>query len=1366
MPTFIIDGITYVSRSSTTVDVSLNANTTGSINIPASVTNDGTTYSVTSIGDSAFQNCFGLTSITIPNSVTSIDNYAFDGCSALISVTIPNSVISIGDHAFRACSGLTSITIPSSVTIISNYVFTGCSGLTSVTIPSSVTSIGEAAFFDCSGLTSITIPSSVTSIGDLAFTMCTGLTSIICNIGIPLPINPMVFQNLNLGACSLTVPTASLAAYQAANVWKNFNPIMTGTTYVLHISDDHDDADGNSFEWYINNQLFATYSAPSVTTHFLSTQDSVKLVYKKGNYAGECNVRITKDSIDVFNDQDGFQNLLTNAVLYQFPPAPPSAPTNVTATAGNGQVSVAFTPSASTGGAAVTYTATSTPGGFTKSGLTSPLLVEGLTNGTPYIFNVVASNIAGSSAASAASASVTPVLMWEQLGLDIDGQAAGDQSGTSVSLSADGTRIAIGAPKNDVGGSNSGQVRVYDLVSGVWTLVGQAINGERVNDYSGWSVSLSANGMRVAIGAYQNYGVNGIISNCGHTRIYDLIGTTWTLVGQAIDGEAAEDNSGYSVSLSPDGTCVAIGAPGNDDSGSSSGNVCVYKYINSSWVKLGSNINSGKVEYETSGKSISLSTDGTRVAIGTPLGDYATGRVCIYDYNGTSWTQVGGDINGYAAGDNSGRSVSLSADGMRVAIGAINNNENGSYSGQVRIYDLIGTTWTQVGQAINGQAAGDQSGLSVSLRANGMRVAIGANLNDGGGSNSGHVRVFDLVGSTWTQVGAAIKGEAAEDRSGRSVSLSADGTRVAIGAQDNGAGRGHVRVYEIYTPVTVPSVPTIGTATAGNGQVSVAFTPSADTGGAAVTYTVTSNTGNHTAAGLTSPLLVEGLTNGTSYTFTVVASNIAGSSDPSAASASVTPVGPPSVPTIGTAVLGSNSGEAIVSFTAPGSNGGATITNYTVIPSSGIAQSATASPYTFTGLTNGTSYTFTVVANNSAGFSSAASDSSNSVTPAPTSVVPDAPTNVIATAGNSQVTVAFTAPANDGNSSITGYTVTTYTGTPSVFVKDVLVNTPATSVAVTGLTNGTAYTFTVVATNGVGSSAASAASASVTPAPAPHNITVNMNIAVSPSGTIEIFGQPAPVVPADIIDANVDLSASTLYSLDNSLIEFWEPSSARGTRLAELATMEGRNWKKLTRSLANGIQDCLEGEIDVSGAQPFNLSKYSAIPEYKKVANFGELALRTYAHYTLGHIDATAAITNDVAFVTAMLSGHRYDAAELAYVLGDDFSGVAAGTKANADIARSLVKALADKKSNPTAVLEIAEQVLGQDASRAMDADNNMLLPDKRQGLKFIAGDVIYMTIKLQTPEVVIANGQQVSAATLAAKYTAEVDYTLKITLN
>lgn len=201
---------------------------TGNVVIPESVTYNGKTYSVTSIGGAAFYNCPTLTSVnisnsvtsiggsvlgycssltsiviesgnttydsrdncnaiietstntliagcmntTIPNSVTSIGEGAFYGCSGLTSVTIPNSVTSIGYSAFQGCSGLTSVTIPNSVTIIDSWVFYGCTGLTSVTIPNSVTEIEQQAFQDCSGLTSVTIPNSVTRIGSWAFHYC------------------------------------------------------------------------------------------------------------------------------------------------------------------------------------------------------------------------------------------------------------------------------------------------------------------------------------------------------------------------------------------------------------------------------------------------------------------------------------------------------------------------------------------------------------------------------------------------------------------------------------------------------------------------------------------------------------------------------------------------------------------------------------------------------------------------------------------------------------------------------------------------------------------------------------------------------------------------------------------------------------------------------------------------------------------------------------------------------------------------------------------------------------------------------------------------------------------------------------------
>ena len=151
---------------------------TGSVIIPATVNYNNVTYSVTTIEESAFQNCTGLTNVTIPNSVTSIGDYAFSRCTGLTSITIPNSVTSIGGGAFNNCSGLASVTIGNSVTSIGGSAFYNCTGLRNITIGNSVTSIGGSAFYNCTGLRNITIPDSVTSIGDYAFSGCSRLTSI------------------------------------------------------------------------------------------------------------------------------------------------------------------------------------------------------------------------------------------------------------------------------------------------------------------------------------------------------------------------------------------------------------------------------------------------------------------------------------------------------------------------------------------------------------------------------------------------------------------------------------------------------------------------------------------------------------------------------------------------------------------------------------------------------------------------------------------------------------------------------------------------------------------------------------------------------------------------------------------------------------------------------------------------------------------------------------------------------------------------------------------------------------------------------------------------------------------------------------
>ena len=179
---FTVNGVRYsVNDDNTTVTVvgyPSGSKPTSNLTIPESVTFRGCPYPVTSIGAGAFYECYGLTSVTIPNSVTTIGGKAFYGCSGLTSVTIPKSVTEIGVGAFSYCSGLTSVTIPNSVTSIGGSAFYKCTGLTSVIIGNSVTSIGGSAFSYCSGLTSVTIPNSVTEIGYRAFEHCTDLTSV------------------------------------------------------------------------------------------------------------------------------------------------------------------------------------------------------------------------------------------------------------------------------------------------------------------------------------------------------------------------------------------------------------------------------------------------------------------------------------------------------------------------------------------------------------------------------------------------------------------------------------------------------------------------------------------------------------------------------------------------------------------------------------------------------------------------------------------------------------------------------------------------------------------------------------------------------------------------------------------------------------------------------------------------------------------------------------------------------------------------------------------------------------------------------------------------------------------------------------
>lgn len=262
-------------------------------------------------------------------------------------------------------------------------------------------------------------------------------------------------------------------------------------------------------------------------------------------------------------------------------------------------------------------------------------------------------------------------------------------------------------------------------------------------------------------------------------------------------GEVMGDFSQYSVSLSDDRTAMAIGAHHNNGNGKNSGHVIVYKNNSGDWRQVGSDIN-GETAEDWSGYSVSLSSDGAIVAIGAVMnGDNGkkSGHVRVYEHASGTWNQVGADIDGEAAGDWSGYSVSLSGDGTTVAIGAIFNDGNGENSGRVRVYKNNEGVWTRIGADIDGRGAGDYFGASVSLSGDGTMVAIGAHQ----GGRPGYVRVYKNVSENWVQVGADIDGEATGNFSGWSVGLSNDGGIVAMAAyakDNNGERRGCVRVYQ------------------------------------------------------------------------------------------------------------------------------------------------------------------------------------------------------------------------------------------------------------------------------------------------------------------------------------------------------------------------------------------------------------------------------------------------------------------------------------------------------------------------------------------------------------------------------------------
>ena len=823
------------------------------------------------------------------------------------------------------------------------------------------------------------------------------------------------------------------------------------------------------------------------------------------------------------------------------PATVPGAPTAAAATIGNASASVAFTAPASTGGSAIIdYTVTSSPGSFTKTGASSPLVVTGLTNGTAYTFTVTARNAVGSGSASSASSAVTPATIP---GAPTIGTITPTDGTLSIAFTAGTTGGS--AINNYKYSTNAGstftacspvQTTSPIVITGLTNGTSYNIQIMAVNAIGDGTATVStAATPSIAAIAPSAPTITGITPSSGQLSVAFTAGSNG---GSAITNyKYSSDNGSNFTACSPTQTTSPIVITGLTNGTSYNIQIMAVNAIG---------------EGTATGTTVATpaSVPGAPT-IGTATAANAQASVTFTAPSGNG----GSAVTGYTVTSSPGDFTSSGASSPLVVTGLTNGT---AYTFTVTATNSIGTgaASSATGSVTPATIPGAPT-IGVITPANGQ-LSVAFTAGTIGGSAITNYKYSSDNGSTFT----ACSPE--QTTSPVVITGLTNGTPYNVQLKAvNAVGDGTATSSTAATPATTPGAPTIGTATFGNAQASVAFTAPASNGGSAVTsYTVTSSPDGFTASGASSPLVVTGLTNGTAYTFTVSATNSIGTGAASSASNSVTPLSnipviaaptPPVrvagdvssifsdayTPITGTTVFNPGWGQATTvsnisvagnttmkysTFNFEGTNLGSdlnltslgmthihldvwspdeTLIRLSLIqrtPQSERPVNSTITPYTWNSIdipisdfTSQTSFTVSAIYQlkmEGSGWY----PTNTGVRPTVYidniyfyKAVPGAPTSVVATAGDAQASVAFTAPGVIGGSAITAYTVTSSPGG--------LTSTGASSpLVVTGLNNGTAYTFTVKATNTQGTGAASTASNSVTPVPLTVSVSIDANL--------------------------------------------------------------------------------------------------------------------------------------------------------------------------------------------------------------------------------------------------------------------------------
>jgi WD40 repeat protein len=337
--------------------------------------------------------------------------------------------------------------------------------------------------------------------------------------------------------------------------------------------------------------------------------------------------------------------------------------------------------------------------------------------------------------------------------------------GESVAISSDGTIIAVGGPGNN----ENSFVKVYKYENNVWKQFGDDIINENILERVGNSVALSSNGYILAIGAEKAGNLDE-----GHVRVYQNKNNKWEKIGNSIIGDGIQHLFGHKVVISGKGDIIAASSiKGN----SKRGYVKVYRNESGTWKQIGTTIK-GKDKNDYLGSDIDLSFDGKTLVIGAWGEDEVpsdSGQVQVYEFINNKWSQIGVNINGDLGGDRFGTSVAVSDNGKIFAASAPLYNVNNSSlkdAGQVKIFKNISGTWTQKGTDIFGTSNRGFLGSSLSFSSDGNTLLIGE-------SDENTVYVYEFTNGDWILKGNSIN---KSHDFGESVNITSDGETFIVGA--------------------------------------------------------------------------------------------------------------------------------------------------------------------------------------------------------------------------------------------------------------------------------------------------------------------------------------------------------------------------------------------------------------------------------------------------------------------------------------------------------------------------------------------------------------------------------------------------------